>query len=61
MTRKKKNTLRRLTEEEKKWLVRISRSQNEAATHVVRAKEILAIAAGNNYYRSCASGWDQIG
>ena len=49
MTRKKKNILRTLTEEEKKWLVRISHSQNEPAVHVAHAKEILAIAAGNNY------------
>ena len=49
MTRKKKNILRKLTEEEQIWLVRISRSQNEPAAHVARAKEILAIAAGNNY------------
>ena len=31
MTRKKKNILRTLTEEEQIWLVRISRSQNEPA------------------------------
>jgi len=49
MTRKKKNILRTLTEEEQTWLARISRSQNEPAAHVARAKEILAVAAGNNY------------
>ena len=49
MTRKKKNILRKLTEEEQNWLVRISRAQNEPAAHVSRAKEILAIAAGHNY------------
>ena len=49
MTRKKKNILCRVTEEEQIWLVRISRSHNEPAAHVARAKELLAIAAGNNY------------
>lgn len=49
MTRKKKNLLRTLTEEEQTWLICISRSQNEPAAHVARAKEILAVAAGNNY------------
>lgn len=49
MTRQKKNTLRALTEEERTWLVRISRSQNEPSAHVTRAKEMLAVAAGNNY------------
>jgi hypothetical protein len=44
MTRKKKNLLRPITEEEQIWLERISRSQSEAAGHVSRAKEILAIA-----------------
>ena len=49
MTRQKKNTLRTITEEEQAWLERISRSQSEPAVHVIRAKEILAVAAGNNY------------
>ena len=49
VTRKKKDTLRTLTEEEKSWLERISRSQNEPAAHGIRAKEILAVAAGHNY------------
>ncbi|MCJ7433650.1 MAG: helix-turn-helix domain-containing protein, partial [Anaerolineales bacterium] len=49
MTRQKKKSLRPLTEEEQTWLVRISRSQNEPSAHVTRAKEILAVAAGNNY------------
>lgn len=31
------------------WLVRISRSQNEPSALGTRAKEILAVAAGNNY------------
>jgi len=49
MTGRKKEPLRTLTEEERKWLERISRSQREPASHVVRAKEILAVAEGCSY------------
>jgi len=49
MTGRKKDPLRTLTEEERKWLERISRSQSEPASHVVRAKEILAVADGCSY------------
>lgn len=49
MTRRKKDPLRRLTEEERTWLERISRSQSEAASHVARAKQILYVADENNY------------
>ena len=49
MTRRKKDPLRTLTEEEKTWLERIGRSQSEPAVHVIRAKEILAVAEGHNY------------
>ena len=49
MTGRKKDPLRTLTEEEQKWLGRISRSHSEPASHVVRAKEILAVAEGQNY------------
>lgn len=38
-----------MTEEEQTWLERISRSQSEPAAHVMRAKEILAVAGGHNY------------
>lgn len=41
MTRRKKEPLRELTEEEQNCLVRISRSQSEPAGHVARAKQIL--------------------
>jgi len=49
MTRRKKDPLRPITEEERNWLERISRSQSEPSVHVIRAKEILAVAAGHNY------------
>ena len=49
MTRRQKDPLRALTEEERTWLERISRSQSEPASHVARAKQILAVAAGDSY------------
>jgi transposase len=49
MTRRKKDPLRTLTEEEWDWLSRISRSHSEPAGHVARAKEILAVAEGHSY------------
>jgi transposase len=49
MTRRKKDPLRILTDEEQKWLERISRSQSEPSAHVIRAKEILAVATGHSY------------
>ena len=49
MTRKKKDPLRLLAEEERNWLERISRSHSEPAAHVAHAKEILAVADGHSY------------
>ena len=49
MTGRKKDPLRTLSEDERQWLERISRSQSEPASHVVRAKEILAVADGHSY------------
>ena len=49
MTRRQKDPLRKMTEDEKIWLERISRSQGEPAVHVGHAKEILAVAAGASY------------
>jgi transposase len=49
MTRRKKDPLRELTSEDHKWLSRISRSASEPASHVARAKQILAVAAGHSY------------
>ena len=55
MTRRKKEPLRKLTEEEQKWLERISRAHNEPASHVARAKEIMAVADGRSQ-TNCV-GW----
>jgi transposase len=49
MTGRKEDPLRALTEEERRWLERISRSQSEPASHVIRAKEILSVADGHSY------------
>lgn len=52
MTRRKIEPLRTLTEEERYWLERISRSHSEPAGHVARAKEILAVADGYSYTKA---------
>lgn len=49
MTRRQKDPLRPLTEEERTVLVQISRAQSEPASHVARAKALLAVAAGESY------------
>ena len=49
MTRRQKDPLRPLTEEERKLLARISRSHAEPASHVARAKALLAVADGMRY------------
>ena len=49
MTFKKADPLRELTAKEQDWLGRISRSNSEPASHVARAKELLAVSEGSNY------------
>ena len=49
MTRRRKDPLRPLTDEEREVLTRISRAQSEPAGHVARAKELLAVADGASY------------
>ncbi len=49
MTRRQKDPLRPLTAEEQAALERLSRSQTEPASHVARAKAILAVAVGQTY------------
>jgi len=49
MTRRQKDPLRPLTAEEQTSLERLSRSQTEPASHVARAKALLAVAAGESY------------
>ena len=49
MTRRRKDPLRPLTDEEREVLERISRAQSEPASHVARAKSLLAVADGATY------------
>jgi len=49
MTRRKKDPLRPLTDEEREVLEQISRAQSEPASHVARAKALLAVADNQSY------------
>lgn len=49
MSRRQKEPLRQLSEEELQWLRRIARSTGEPSGHVVRAQQLLAVAAGASY------------
>jgi len=49
MSRRQKEPLREFSEEEHQWLRRIARSTSEPASHVVRAQQLLAVAAGASY------------
>lgn len=49
MSRRKVDPLRPLTEEERQWLEKLSRSHAEPAAHVARAKALLAVAKGLAY------------
>jgi transposase len=49
MTRRQKDPLRQLTAEERQWLERISRSQSDPVSHVLRTKLLLAVADGASY------------
>ena len=49
MTRRRKDPLRLLTQEERKLLEQIARAESEPASHVARAKALLAVAAGKTY------------
>jgi transposase len=49
MTHRRKDPLRLLTQEERKLLEQIARAESEPASHVARAKALLAVAAGKTY------------
>jgi hypothetical protein len=49
MSRQQKEPLRAMTEEEEAWLQRIARATREPANHVIRAKQLVAVAAGQSY------------
>jgi len=49
MTRRQQDPLRPLTEEERTVLTQISRAYSEPASHLARAKALLAVSAGQSY------------
>ena len=49
MTRRRKDPLRPLTQEERETLEQIARASSEPASHVARAKALLAVAQGKTY------------
>jgi len=49
MSRRQKHPLRVLTTDERQWLQRIACATRAPATHVARAKQLLAVAAGHSY------------
>ena len=55
MSRKKKDPLREMTEPERQELVQLSRSQSAPAAEVIRAKVLLAVAAGDDYQDAARS------
>ncbi len=49
MSRRQKHPLRALTDDEPSWLRKIARSKREPASHVARAKQLLAVSDGHSY------------
>lgn len=52
MARPQKEPLRPLTAEEREILKQVARGQSEPASHVARAKALLAVAAGKTYVKA---------
>jgi len=52
MSRRQKDPLRELSQEERQELERISRSGRESAAQVARAKALLAVAEGHSYTKA---------
>ena len=52
MPRRQKDPLRPLTEEEREVLEQIARAHSEPASHVARAKSLLAVADGETYIKA---------
>lgn len=55
MSRQQKDPLRTLKPAERRWLQRITRSTREPASHVIRAHQLLAVAAGQHYAAAAAA------
>lgn len=61
MSRRQKHPLRKLKPDERLWLQRIARSKSEPASHVTRAKQLLAVAEGLSYTAAAHSAGRQSG
>lgn len=61
LTRHRKESLRGLSDAEREMLLRIGRSDSEPASHVARAKGLLAVAAGKTYTKAAAVAGRQTG
>jgi hypothetical protein len=61
MTRHKIDPLRALTDEERGVLTQISRSASAPASHVARAKALLAVADGLNYQEAARAAGRRAG
>ena len=55
MTRRQKDPLRPLTDDERTILTQISRARSEPASHVARATILLAVASGQSYQTAALS------
>ena len=61
MTRRRKETLRALSDAERELLLQISRSDSEPAGQVARAKGLLAVTAGKTYTEAAVVAGRQTG
>jgi transposase len=61
MSRRQKYPLRALTDNECSWLKQIARSKREPASHVARAKQLLAVADGHSYTAAAKASGRQSG
>jgi len=61
MTRRQKEPLRPLSTEEREVLERISRAQSDPASHVARAKALLAVADGVSYTQAARAAGRRAG
>ena len=61
MAQPQKNPLRPLTEEEREVLEQVSRAQSDPASHVARAKALLAVAAGKTFTQAAQAAGRRAG
>ena len=61
MSRRRKDPLRPLTDDERRELTRLSRSHAEPAVRVARAAMLLAVAGGSDYQRAARTAGRESG